>query len=74
MFQWTRGYGSYLVMMPVIVAQVTDGFQVEALEKQHPLGFGTPEQVAGPALFLLSDDAQWITGTVLTVDGGLLSQ
>jgi len=48
--------------------------QVEALEKQHPLGFGTPEQVAGPALFLLSDDAQWITGTVLTVDGGLLSQ
>jgi NAD(P)-dependent dehydrogenase (short-subunit alcohol dehydrogenase family) len=48
--------------------------QIEALEKQHPLGFGTPEQVAGPALFLLSDDAQWITGTVLTVDGGLLSQ
>ena len=48
--------------------------QIQALEVQHPLGFGTPEQVAGPALFLLSDDAQWITGTVLTVDGGLLSQ
>jgi|SRR5579872_206537 len=48
--------------------------QIQALEGQHPLGLGTPEQVAGPALFLLSDDAQWITGTVLTVDGGLLSQ
>jgi 3-oxoacyl-[acyl-carrier protein] reductase len=33
--------------------------------------FGTPEEVAKIALFLLSDDAKYITGHVLTVDGGL---
>ena len=37
-----------------------------------PLGrMGTPEEVAGPALFLASEDAAFITGTGLTVDGGM---
>lgn len=31
---------------------------------------GSPEDVASAALFLASDDSAWITGTVLTVDGG----
>ena len=36
-----------------------------------PLGrLGTPEDVAGAALFLASDDAAWVTGSWLTVDGG----
>ena len=36
-----------------------------------PLGrLGTPEDIAGAALFLASDDAQWVTGIWLTVDGG----
>lgn len=33
---------------------------------------GTPEDVAAGAAFLASDDAVWITGQVLTLDGGLL--
>jgi 3-oxoacyl-[acyl-carrier protein] reductase len=33
--------------------------------------FGTPEEAAGAAAFLLSDDAAYITGHVLHVDGGL---
>ena len=33
--------------------------------------FGKPEEVAKIAAFLLSDDAKYITGHVLTVDGGL---
>jgi 3-oxoacyl-[acyl-carrier protein] reductase len=34
---------------------------------------GTPEQVAHAALFLLSDAAAHVTGTVLCVDGGQLA-
>ena len=37
-----------------------------------PLGrFGTPEEVAAAVRFLASDDAAWITGQTLRVDGGL---
>jgi 3-oxoacyl-[acyl-carrier protein] reductase len=31
---------------------------------------GTPQDVVGMCLFLLSDDASWITGQVFDVDGG----
>lgn len=37
------------------------------------LGEGNPEDVAGMALFLLSDSAAWITGTAFAVDGGFLA-
>ena len=40
-----------------------------------PLGrVGTPEDLAGPAVFLASDDARYVTGVVISVDGGLLVQ
>ena len=45
--------------------------QIAKVEAAHPLGFGTPEDVAGPVKFLLSEDARWITGSVLMIDGGL---
>ena len=45
--------------------------QQKALADQHPLRrLGTPEDVARAALFLVSEDAQWITGIVLDVTGG----
>ncbi|MFC2176592.1 SDR family NAD(P)-dependent oxidoreductase [Bacteroidota bacterium] len=44
--------------------------QVSGLEARHPLGFGTVEDVAAAVAFLGSDDAQWITGHVMVVDGG----
>ena len=45
--------------------------QQKALADQHPLKrLGTPEDVARAALFLVSEDAQWITGMVLDVAGG----
>ena len=46
----------------------------EALQKRIPLGcFGEPDDVAKAALFLVSDDASYITGVTLPVDGGWLA-
>lgn len=46
---------------------------LQAIRNQHPLGFGTPEDVANACGFLLSSAARWITGTTLVVDGGYLA-
>ncbi len=41
----------------------------------YPLGrYGRPDDIAGCALFLASDDAAFVTGIVLTADGGLTLQ
>jgi meso-butanediol dehydrogenase/(S,S)-butanediol dehydrogenase/diacetyl reductase len=46
----------------------------ERLVSWYPLGrVGEPEDVADAAAFLASDEARWITGEVLRVDGGLLA-
>lgn len=41
---------------------------------QHPLGIGSPEDVAHAVAFLLGDTGRWITGTTLVVDGGFTAQ
>jgi meso-butanediol dehydrogenase / (S,S)-butanediol dehydrogenase / diacetyl reductase len=46
----------------------------ERLSRWYPLGrVGEPDDVAHAALFLASDEAAWITGVVLPVDGGLMA-
>ena len=42
----------------------------ESIVKKHPLGLGNPEDVANAVVYLLSDAAKWVTGSVMTVDGG----
>jgi NAD(P)-dependent dehydrogenase (short-subunit alcohol dehydrogenase family) len=44
------------------------------LEEAHPLGVGTPEDVARAAAFLLAPESRWITGTDLILDGGYTAQ
>lgn len=46
----------------------------DAILARTPLGrWGDPEDLVGPALFLCSDAARFITGAVLPVDGGYLA-
>ena len=47
----------------------------QALVARQPMGrLGTPEEVAAAALYLASDDAAFITGTGLVIDGGLTAR
>jgi len=47
---------------------------VEKLVAEHPMGrMATEEEIAGAALWLCSDDAGFVTGTPLVVDGGFLA-
>ena len=39
----------------------------------HPMGLGSPADIAKAVTFLLSDDSAWITGATLPVDGGYLA-
>jgi len=63
----TPVYGTFLSEQQV--REVLPGFNAF-----HPLGRnGQPADVAEAILFLASDQASWITGTVLPVDGGVMA-
>lgn len=63
----TPVYGTFLT--PEQVAETLPTFN-----EFHPLGRnGQPEDVVSAILFLASEEAAWITGTVLPVDGGVMA-
>jgi NAD(P)-dependent dehydrogenase (short-subunit alcohol dehydrogenase family) len=60
------------VKTPLLDALLKDPERTARLTAQHPLGrLGEPQDIANAALFLLSDEARWITGQAIAVDGGL---
>ena len=59
----------------MIKTHLTTAIPDEEIRKdiqRYPLGrYGTPEEVAYAAIYLLSDATKWMTGSILTIDGGL---
>jgi NAD(P)-dependent dehydrogenase (short-subunit alcohol dehydrogenase family) len=60
-----------LVESPLLDATAALVGSLDEERKNYPLGFGTPDDVAHAAIFLLSDASRWITGTTIVMDGGL---
>jgi 3-oxoacyl-[acyl-carrier protein] reductase len=55
-----------------IETDMTQGFNEDDFKKMIPVGrFGKPEEVAALAAFLASDEAGYITGEVININGGL---
>jgi 3-oxoacyl-[acyl-carrier protein] reductase len=71
----SRGVRANVVAPGYVKTQLTDVLPEEATQamlQNTPLGrLGEPQDVAGAVRFLCSDEASFITGEVLLVDGGL---
>jgi len=49
--------------------------EMDAQERAIPMGrFGEPEEIAASVAFLCSDDARYITGAKIVVDGGIVME
>ena len=60
------------IRSPMMEPYLQDENAKRMLEGSFPLKrIGDPEDVANAILFLSSDDSKWITGTVMTLDGGI---
>jgi NAD(P)-dependent dehydrogenase (short-subunit alcohol dehydrogenase family) len=61
------------IATPMNAEILSDPDRRSFIEDRVPLGWrvGTPEDVIGPVMFLLSDAARYVTGTTIVVDGGL---
>jgi glucose 1-dehydrogenase len=61
------------IATPINTKMMADKTELDALLANIPLGrMGTPEEVAGLALFLASDDGAYCSGSTFIIDGGLI--
>ena len=61
-----------MILTPLMQEHLDTLSETQVLERKrlYPLGPGQPSDVAGACTFLLSEQARWITGIDLVVDGG----
>jgi NAD(P)-dependent dehydrogenase (short-subunit alcohol dehydrogenase family) len=60
------------IRSPIVEPYLQDDQARKILEASFPLqNIGEPEDISGAVSYLCSKDARWVTGTVITVDGGI---
>lgn len=47
---------------------------IQWYKERHPLGLGSPGDIANGCIYLLSDASRWVTGSIFTIDGGYTLQ
>ncbi len=71
----SSGIRANAIQPGMIKTNLTTAIPDEEIQKdiqRYPLGrYGSPEEVAWAAIYLLSDATKWMTGSILTIDGGL---
>lgn len=60
------------ILPSAVETPMWDRDQLEAQRARHPLGLGTPDDVANATIYLLSDASRWVTGSDLVMDGGVI--
>ena len=60
-----------MVETPILAEMRMTDEELEADKQNYPLKrYGQPQEIAWAIIYLLSDAAEWVTGSVLTIDGG----
>ncbi|MFH2092074.1 MAG: 3-oxoacyl-[acyl-carrier-protein] reductase [Pseudomonadota bacterium] len=68
-----RGITVNAIAPGYIETEMTDGLSIKDIEKTIPAGrLGKPEEVAATVLFLCSEDAGYITGQAIGINGGII--
>ena len=82
---WAIEYAKYRIRVNcvcpgIVETDMTKPFLRNEIDRsmavaEHPIGrIGSPEDVAKAILYLVSEDASWISGAILSVDGGVLTK